>query len=83
MFRALPPPKEDAISPKIASAPVDLVGERRRAKALKLLDAKMAELAREPEGWDDVAVGSLSSSWVLSILLSDVVIDGVGRDRGQ
>eukprot|EP00981_Chlorochromonas_danica_P015304 scaffold11566_cov156-Ochromonas_danica.AAC.4 len=54
-LRALPPPKEDAISPKIASAPVDLVGERRRAKALKLLDAKMAELAREPEGWDDVA----------------------------
>ena len=27
--------------------------ERRRAKAMKLLDAKMAELSQESEGWDD------------------------------
>eukprot|EP00598_Pedospumella_elongata_P001730 CAMPEP_0184970422 /NCGR_PEP_ID=MMETSP1098-20130426/2924_1 /TAXON_ID=89044 /ORGANISM="Spumella elongata, Strain CCAP 955/1" /LENGTH=237 /DNA_ID=CAMNT_0027492365 /DNA_START=398 /DNA_END=1111 /DNA_ORIENTATION=- len=40
----------------------DVVADRRRAKALKLLDAKMAELAQEPEGWDDVgAMGDLES----------------------
>lgn len=35
----------------------DLVAERRRAKAMKLLDAKMAELSQQDpagEGWDDV-----------------------------
>lgn len=43
-------------------AKVDVVADRRRAKALKLLDAKMAELAQEPEGWDDVgAMGDLES----------------------
>jgi hypothetical protein len=46
--------KEEPNSPKSAVPPVDLVSERRRAKAMKLLDAKMAELAKEPEGWDDV-----------------------------
>lgn len=40
-------------SPLLAPLRQDLVQERRRAKALKLLDAKMAELAKEPEGWDD------------------------------
>mmetsp|Transcript_22389 Transcript_22389/g.37446 ORF Transcript_22389/g.37446 Transcript_22389/m.37446 type:complete len:372 (-) Transcript_22389:227-1342(-) len=35
-------------------AKTDIIAERRRAKALKLLDAKMAELSQEPEGWDDV-----------------------------
>lgn len=35
-------------------AKTDLVAERRRAKAMKLLDAKMAELSQDPEGWDDV-----------------------------
>jgi len=33
---------------------VDPLAERRRAKALKLLDAKMAQLSQEPEGWDDM-----------------------------
>jgi len=31
----------------------DEVAERRRAKAMKMLDAKMAELSRKSEGWDD------------------------------
>eukprot|EP01041_Mallomonas_annulata_P009002 gene9002-18637_t len=38
------------------TAPVthkDVVAERRRAKAMKLLDAKMQELTKESEGWDD------------------------------
>lgn len=34
----------------------DIIAERRRAKAMKLLDAKMAELSQQDpiEGWDDV-----------------------------
>eukprot|EP01042_Synura_sphagnicola_P000268 gene268-278_t len=32
---------------------VDPVVERRRAKAMKLLDAKMMELSKVPEGWED------------------------------
>jgi len=32
----------------------DIIAERRRAKAIKLLDAKMAELSKEPEGWEDL-----------------------------
>lgn len=37
-----------------SSSGEDLIAERRRAKAIKLLDAKMAELSKEPEGWEDV-----------------------------
>ena len=33
--------------------PVDPVSERRRAKAMLLLDAKMAELSKEAIGWDE------------------------------
>ena len=44
--------------PKLPESPFlpakqDIVMERRRAKAMKLLDAKMAELSQESEGWDD------------------------------
>lgn len=39
-------------SPLLAPTRQDVVMERRRAKALKLLDAKMAELSKESEGWD-------------------------------
>jgi hypothetical protein len=44
--------------PKLPESPFlparqDIVMERRRAKAMKLLDAKMAELSQENEGWDD------------------------------
>ena len=44
---------EDPSSP--LAAPADLVQERRRAKAMKLLDAKMAELSSGTDGggWDD------------------------------
>ena len=57
---------------------VDLVAERRRAKALKvsaacaatlltfdaqLLDAKMAEMSQEPEGWDENV--SLSARYIV------------------
>jgi hypothetical protein len=41
-----------SIAAELAKA--DPIADRRRAKALKLLDAKMAELSQEPEGWDDV-----------------------------
>lgn len=55
-LRAIAPPSQEPSAPSPHPLPVDLVGDRRRAKAMKLLDAKMAELAgREPEGWDDVA----------------------------
>lgn len=40
--------------PAIPLTKADIVAERRRARAMKILDAKMAELAKEPEGWDDV-----------------------------
>jgi membrane associated rhomboid family serine protease len=43
----------DAVASTSTRAQSDVVGERRRAKALKILDAKMAELAAEPQGWDD------------------------------
>ena len=33
----------------------DAIQERRRAKAMKLLDAKIAELSKESEGWEDVS----------------------------
>ena len=33
----------------------DAIQERRRAKAMKLLDAKMAQLSQESEGWGDVS----------------------------
>lgn len=42
---------KDVESP-LLPAKQDAVLERRRAKAMKLLDAKMAELSKEPEGWD-------------------------------
>lgn len=45
-----------AESPLIATNRQDIVQERRRAKAMKLLDAKMAELQKEDKddgGWDD------------------------------
>ena len=32
---------------------IDVVNERRRAKAQKLLDAKMAELSKVNEDWDE------------------------------
>jgi len=32
---------------------VDLVAERRRLKAMKLVESKIAELSQESEGWDD------------------------------
>jgi hypothetical protein len=35
---------------------VDEIAERRRAKAMKILDAKMAELYKKSEGWDDVSI---------------------------
>lgn len=41
-------------SPSSSTSGEDLIAERRRAKALKLLDAKMAELSKEPEGWEDL-----------------------------
>lgn len=43
-------------SPLIATSRQDILQERRRAKAMKLLDAKMAELQKEDKddgGWDD------------------------------
>ncbi|KAJ1417585.1 hypothetical protein B484DRAFT_453929 [Ochromonadaceae sp. CCMP2298] len=40
-------------APKTAE---NVIAERQRAKALKLLDAKMAELSQEPEGWDEVGM---------------------------
>ena len=48
-----------AASPLFKDAKPDVVQERRRARALKLLDAKMAELTaantnrEEDEGWGD------------------------------
>lgn len=54
--------------PKLAESPFlparqDVVMERRRAKAMKLLDAKMAELSQETtEGWDDSITNNESSS---------------------
>ena len=35
------------------SSSIDLVNERRRTKAQKLLDAKMAELSKEHQDWDE------------------------------
>ena len=35
------------------SSSIDVVNERRRAKAQKLLDAKMAELSKVNEDWDE------------------------------
>ena len=35
------------------SSSSDVVNERRRVKAQKLLDAKMAELSKENEDWDE------------------------------
>eukprot|EP01040_Poterioochromonas_malhamensis_P001154 gene1154-1225_t len=45
----------------------DEVAERRRAKAMKMLDAKMAELSRKSEGWDDVSVLYLLMSFTSMI----------------
>lgn len=47
--------KEEATSPQKAkpASKAEIVAERRKARALKMLDAKMAELAKEVEGWDD------------------------------
>jgi hypothetical protein len=59
--------------PKDAESPLlpvkqDVVLERRRAKAMKLLDAKMAELSQEPEGWgNDQDVESQRSTEASSI----------------
>lgn len=41
-------------TPPSSNSGEDLIAERRRAKAIKLLDAKMAELSKEPEGWEDL-----------------------------
>jgi hypothetical protein len=49
-----------SIAAELAKA--DPIADRRRAKALKLLDAKMAELSQEPEGWDDVVRCAILSS---------------------
>eukprot|EP00602_Paraphysomonas_sp_CaronLab_P011873 CAMPEP_0185041086 /NCGR_PEP_ID=MMETSP1103-20130426/39925_1 /TAXON_ID=36769 /ORGANISM="Paraphysomonas bandaiensis, Strain Caron Lab Isolate" /LENGTH=204 /DNA_ID=CAMNT_0027580667 /DNA_START=76 /DNA_END=690 /DNA_ORIENTATION=- len=49
--------KADAVhysTPPPSGGGGDAVAERRRAKAIKLLDAKMAELSKEPEGWEDI-----------------------------
>lgn len=45
---------EQSVSDYIAkSSSSDVVNERRRVKAQKLLDAKMAELSKENEDWDE------------------------------
>ena len=44
----------ECVSDYIAkSSSSDVVNERRRVKAQKLLDAKMAELSKENEDWDE------------------------------
>lgn len=62
----------------------DIVAERRRARAMKILDAKMAELAKEPEGWDDVGVSILYSivTLIKMQLVTLIVIGGCG-DYGR
>lgn len=42
----------DALRDQVATQ--DAIQERRRAKAMKLLDAKLAQLSQETEGWGDV-----------------------------
>ena len=42
----------DSLTAPVAKS-VDPVSERRRAKAMVLLDAKMAELSKESIGWDE------------------------------
>lgn len=54
--------KKGGIETSILLSKADIVAERRRARAMKILDAKMAELAKEPEGWDDVGVSLHSHS---------------------
>ena len=45
----------------------DAIQERRRAKAMKLLDAKMAELSKEPESWEDVRyLYGKGYAWIIS-----------------
>jgi hypothetical protein len=45
--------KEESTVQSKPSSKAEIVAERRKARALKMLDAKMAELAKEVEGWDD------------------------------
>ncbi len=48
----------------LAVKPVDPVSERRRAKAMVLLDAKMAELSKESKesiGWDETESNKATS----------------------
>jgi hypothetical protein len=52
--------KEESPVKAKPSSKAEIVAERRKARALKMLDAKMAELAKEVEGWDDEESPSLA-----------------------
>ena len=70
------------------SSSIDLVNERRRTKAQKLLDAKMAELSKEHQDWDEKPVPNLSTielnhpSWP-SLLDRDERVRPAVRARAQ
>eukprot|EP00595_Chromulina_sp_UTEXLB2642_P000093 CAMPEP_0196762178 /NCGR_PEP_ID=MMETSP1095-20130614/1560_1 /TAXON_ID=96789 ORGANISM="Chromulina nebulosa, Strain UTEXLB2642" /NCGR_SAMPLE_ID=MMETSP1095 /ASSEMBLY_ACC=CAM_ASM_000446 /LENGTH=90 /DNA_ID=CAMNT_0042112623 /DNA_START=397 /DNA_END=669 /DNA_ORIENTATION=- len=48
----LPMIRNDEIKVSTSNTSLDALQERRKAKAIKLLDAKLAELSRESDGWD-------------------------------